>query len=255
MKKAIFAQNNRVLRLTVPVAQWAWRRPDVDLIDGSLTPTFDIMSCGVEWEQYDNVVIIGSTQLIDHCRMTTLSKHIRDSTDALNALDWQADYPAHMVNVGVVVNAEFVPSLLAYGPHHIRPLIQSKRFNGNLYTTETWSPTIEGDVDCYVSPPAQIVDEYRCWIIDNELCEASQYLSNGEYYLDRVTHDSELWNVLDCFVKRLSLRSSTMTMDVTITSDGPKIIEFNSIHSSGWYHADVNHILTKLVYRNDVSPA
>jgi hypothetical protein len=37
-------------------------------------------------------------------------------------------------------------------------------------------------------------------------------------------------------------------MDVAMTADGYKVIEFNPVHGSGWYAVDIAHVLEAVMH-------
>lgn len=254
MKVALLVQNNYVLNLTTPVARWAWRNEDhVTLIDRSGGMDFCADECGVDWAEFDVVIPYGSVQMIRQLLSTSLREHVFYSTDVRWGTDyWIERFGVLALNVGArIVLAENVLALLEVeGPLHVRPNNYDKAFNASVFTSEKWAALdrpVNPELQCIVSPVQKIEAEYRCWIVGGQIVEISQYLANGEYYKQRIDGSDSLWSQAQALAN-VFIPEPCVVMDVVRMEDNSiKFLEFNSIHSSGWYDADVDKILVRLI--------
>lgn len=250
-KVAIFVQNNHVLFNSIPVAQYAWRRPDIDLVDRSSTMMLNADDCGVDWSQYDVIVPYGSVQFMRNLLNTSLRDRVfYDIGNNWRTELWSEKFGRLALNHrGQLLKVADVPQLLAAkGVHHIRPSYDDKAFNGKVYSEASWVKMLEEkplreDLEVVASPEEHIVEEYRCWVVAGKVIEISQYMLRGELELQRMTPEHYIWHeaqkLADVF-----LPEDIVVMDVCELEDGEvKFLEFNSFHSSGWYHASIDHIL------------
>ena len=92
-----------------------------------------------------------------------------------------------------------------------------------------------------VSPVRTIMREYRLFFVDGRLVTGSLYRQAGEVVLsgevdpDAVAYGEAIaqqWSPAEAFV-----------MDIALTDDGYRVIEFNNINSSGFYAADVERYI------------
>lgn len=249
-----FVQNNWVQRVTIPVALFA-RQVGVSLEDRSVTSEFDPDNCGVDWSQYGLVLAVGSVQFV---RQLKQSKHFQDvimhDDVSFAASTWRDKLAGALLNeVGWVMPVGEVESLLVSGEaFHIRPNAEDKAFHAKVFELASWNEMrgereVPADLECWVSPVKQIATEWRCWFIGGKLIEISQYRHDGQMSKLRgapddviafATHIGRTWLPVDCVV-----------MDIARTSDGLKVIEFNPIHSSGWYAADAPAVLRAWLLR------
>ena len=114
--------------------------------------------------------------------------------------------------------------------------------NGNL-TSETL---------IQVCSPKPIFGEYRFFIVDGKVATASMYKFGSGVFLQEHNENSiyrecveealSVWQPLPAFV-----------MDIADTPNGPKIIETNTINSSGMYAIDVQRLVFALEDLNERS--
>lgn len=240
---------------TIPVAKYTWRRPHVDLIDRSSTMDFDADNCDVNWAQYDIIIPYGSVQFMRNLLDTSLRDRVYYDRGGLWRTDeWIKRFGSIALNSGGwSTRADQVSAQLQVGPYHVRPSHEDKAFNGKVYTNDCWERMVSlrdvpPDMEVFISPVEQIVAEYRCWVIGGEVIEISRYLTRGELDLGRITSpEHHIWlaaqSIADVF-----LPEDIVVMDVVELEDGTvKFLEFNSFHSSGWYAADIDHVLDSVI--------
>lgn len=154
------------------------------------------------------------------------------------------NYDAKVCRFGEVVMTE---------PSFIRPTDDGKSFAGGVISPhdfDDWREricsidgfaTIDMDTQVVVAPYKEIHSEYRFFVVDNKIVSASRYkLGNRLNPSEDVPYDLhqsayefiQIWQPDRAFV-----------IDLAITDQGVKIVEFNNINAAGWYKADVSKII------------
>jgi hypothetical protein len=126
----------------------------------------------------------------------------------------------------------------------IRPLEDNKAFDGMVMDAEMLADWRRDpakrhlqDMDVIVSPVKQIYREYRLFVVKHKVVTGSVYKIGGrpeissdveDYVLDYARGVIGRWTPAESFV-----------MDICLTEQGLKVIEFNNINSSGFYACDV----------------
>ncbi|MNV48256.1 hypothetical protein D3C71_1401530 [compost metagenome] len=133
----------------------------------------------------------------------------------------------------------------------IRPLKDSKKFNGGVITKKEFHAWREGilkkervDIEVMFAPCKLIYTEIRFFVVDGVIITASQYRSAGHLY---VTADIEpaAINFVNSLVRRWN-PSRAYVLDIALTPDGYKVVELNNVTSSGFYGCDVVKIVNAL---------
>ncbi len=252
---AIFVQNNFVLNLTIPVAQAVWKRPELVLIDRSSSSEADWDNCGIDYSQYRAVIPFGSVQMVRQMsECASFREDINYSTFEFATDRWIQMYGPFAANWkdGYRMPAICVPDYLEHnGPQHIRPNQKDKLFNGNVYNITSWNELmmvkpVDPSEDVFVSPPQTFKAEYRCWIVGGRVIQVSQYMKAGEFWKEQIPDTHRVWEFANALAD-IYLPFLCVVMDVVELEDGSHaFLEFNSIHSSGWYAADVGTIIDRL---------
>lgn len=157
----------------------------------------------------------------------------------------------HMLNHGASVQ-KFGDVFLTE-TSFIRPVDDGKAFAGMVITPllfEEWRrkvcaiegyKTVNDDTVVVVAPVKEIYSEYRFFIVDNKIASASRYKLN-----DRLSPSEDVPEVLTRAAEELIMiwqPAKAFVMDLALTDEGVKIVEFNTINCSGWYHANVSKII------------
>lgn len=118
--------------------------------------------------------------------------------------------------------------------------MQREKFEGwrhDLTKIDSWT-TVPVDLAVMIAPLKTIWSEYRCIIVDGRYVTGSRYVTGR-----RVEYSPEVGDrIIDFANARIKEWNPRMalTLDVADTPDGLKIIETNSISSSGFYAIDMN---------------
>lgn len=134
----------------------------------------------------------------------------------------------------------------------IRPCLDTKSFSGQVMTQQefhNWrnrikllvehgdycSLTLEDRV--IVSPIKEIYTEYRFFIVNGKISTYSMYKKFGNLYTQGIVDESVIVFVNKAL--KIYQPNKAFVLDVADTPNGFKIIECNSIHSSGIYNINV----------------
>lgn len=243
MAPVIFIQNNYVQANTLQVAKFAFENK-IEMIDRSMTDTFDPDNCGVNWPQYGPVLVYGSVDFIKACAKSThLAKYVFNDPAQFSMAAYVKHYKDLMLNArGKLTNPKELletPSFTFTARYHIRPDSEDKAFPGNVYSYHEWvdlvcNLNLNLRLPCWVSPVApKILREWRCWVVDGRVVSVVEYGVTGRLFSDP-TQDAEAkkfaWRVC-----KPDMPANYYVMDICETTEGFKIVEFNPINSSGWY--------------------
>lgn len=136
----------------------------------------------------------------------------------------------------------------------IKPSRDLKSFNGGvIYAGETIKnyiartghsmPSIK-DETIVVSNIKEIQEEYRFFIYKDKILAASRYMLNSEVNPSNIVPEfiancasdyAKLYNPADIFV-----------MDLAVTNEGIKIVEYNCWNASGFYHCNIRDIIFQI---------
>lgn len=244
---AFFVQNNYVERLTVPVASYA-REHGIALEDRSSFVGFDPDDCGIDWSAYSFVLPYGSVQFIRKLKASSLSPFILHDEDRFATSAWAPIFGVEALNGGgtIISVGQVTDHLARNGSLHLRPDTVDKAFVGGVFDSTAWA-TLRGDREladdlaCWVSPVAAIEAEWRCWIVGGKVIEVSKYREAGQHVRARET-GVEIYAA----AKRLAdhyLPAPCVVLDVARVARQYVLVEFNPIHCSGWYAANVGAVL------------
>jgi hypothetical protein len=126
----------------------------------------------------------------------------------------------------------------------IRPLVDNKAFNGTVMDIETlqaWKNDPQKkylmDLDVALSPVKNILYEYRLFVVKHKIITASQYMRATKPELSSFVSSTAI-----DFVNKVIERwtpSESFVIDIALTTQGYRVIEFNNINSSGFYACEV----------------
>ena len=154
-------------------------------------------------------------------------------------------YGDYLLNANcIITDTEHIP--MFEGSKFIRPTKDNKFFNGGVFTRNEFQEIIDttNKTEIIISDEQDIIEEVRFFIIDGEIVSQSRYKFHGmisisKYVLkeavDFIEKVLEIWKPTDGFV-----------VDIALTNNGYKIIEFNNLLSSSLYATDITKIITKV---------
>lgn len=211
MNPCFFVENNLSRRQMTPVLAFA-RNREIALKDGEVSDNFDPMDCGIDWDKYHPILPIGPAAFLESLKQTELASYVLADTDRFKAQTWHAALGTLMFKTK-------------------RRAAQTDD-DGNLVTPATTIASV---------PDRRVSLQWRCWIIGNRLIEVSQYQKDGERNLLRGAPS----DVVEFVYKVLHTWTPEpcVTMDVAMTPEGLRVIEFQPIHSASWKAANATSVL------------
>jgi len=109
---------------------------------------------------------------------------------------------------------------------------------------------LTSDVEICCSPAQNIEKEWRFWIIDGNIVTGSQYKRNGCLAIKSPIENSVFNKAIELSNSWLS--NPNIVMDIAEMRNGTfKVVEFNSIHSSGFYNANVENFINAMENKYD----
>lgn len=215
--------------------------------DGGIEPDLDVA---------EPAVVVGSVSLARHAVRKGWKPGAwlgRRSEDDFAYDSYIQALGAEMLNA----DAKIVPfsDLLAhdFGRFFVRPLTDDKLFAGTVLDraeAAEWHERIRGaDSTWTITPQTPIVvsavkpirNETRFVIVDGAVVAGSLYRRGPT-----VVYSPEVEPRILAYAKGMAAGwtpDRVCVMDVADTPDGPKIIEFNTFNSAGWYACDVSEIV------------
>lgn len=137
-------------------------------------------------------------------------------------------------------------------PKFIRPVSSLKFFAGQVVNSKNHGEVREileavlvnhPHVSVAVSLYQEIWAEWRFFIVDGEVVTGSMYRNSGRLEMHRALEDMLL--IAQAMTDRW-LPHWTCVMDLALTTKGIKVIEYNSINSSGLYACDISKIVKSI---------
>jgi hypothetical protein len=253
MKPLLVVQNNLVVRLTAPLAEAARARGitihDISSVDDmSGVPPYP---AGLNKPgMVGPVLVYGSIGFVHEWakKHPELQRWVFWSDEAAEAETWRR-------NLGdLYLNADgwetIVGEAVAYEkvPRHYRPMTTTKSIVGSVLTPEKLheiarNKNIDSSFRIWSSAPKTIDMEVRVFMIAGQVAGHSVYRRDGEFCYDNT--DPRAGDALNA-AQMISDRYSParhFVCDVGLVNGEWKLIEFNPLHSSGWYGTDVGGVL------------
>jgi hypothetical protein len=169
----------------------------------------------------------------------------------------RAHWGEHMLNFGSVVcaleEAQFTGERM-----FVRPTNDSKHFSGRIFEAhefKQWQTamcdpaashgtSLAPTTQIQLSRPVVIHAEYRFWVVDGDIVTQSLYKRGSQ-----VMYASDVDERVTAFVReRIDEWSphESFVIDACDSENGMKIVEINTLNSSGFYAADVQRLVLAL---------
>lgn len=211
----------------------------------------------------DKVIIpYGSTRLTKSAKIAGLKGLYFDEPQFRSDV-WSANRN-DMLNADALIltieNAyKFMDENTSEDPWFIRPVNDLKAFSGCLIDRNQFRSWIDGashggytfdDMqEIVIAKPKKIKAEWRYFIVDHKIVDGSLYNVNGRLFKEHVTEKdvieeaqkfADLWTPDD-----------VVCMDLALTHDGLKVIEFNCFNSTGWYDHNISAVVKAVTEYTD----
>lgn len=139
-----------------------------------------------------------------------------------------------------------------------RPDSYAKDFEGQLFHSAIDNKFKETGKTWIVASPKVILEEYRCFIVNNELATASKYRTLGQMDIENITDKEPMYANLKTFCRQiideieffmprnivLDIARQGLSNEKTVL----KLLEINSINTSGLYACDPLKIIEAYAY-------
>jgi hypothetical protein len=246
-------QNNsfdRIGRLITPCLEFC-RQHGFEFVDRSLTSDLDVDA--MDLDETNGLVVYGSIGWAKRFKKSRFSRWIDYDEDGFAASTWGPILGRRAFSGGgeLLSVRDAFERLVSGASFHMRPDRDDKAFAGGVFDVGSWSETLAErgerlgphvmDLACWVSPIRQIDAEIRCWFVGSELIDASFYRQNGTLEATRVEDKAVMRMASE--LGELYLPVGNAVMDIAQHGGEAYVLEYNPIHSSGWYAANVERVL------------
>ncbi|MFZ6712910.1 ATP-grasp domain-containing protein [Undibacterium sp. TC9W] len=157
---------------------------------------------------------------------------------------WQQHLGSELLNHAVGTGKLADIDTTRYKQFFIRPMEDNKAFDGTVIDNEMladWrSDPAKNNLlklDVMVSPVKDIYREYRLFVVNGRVVTGSLYKMAGRPQVSADLDDEVLMYAQTIISKWTPAQA--FVMDVCLSEDSYKVIEFNNINSSGFYASDV----------------
>lgn len=133
----------------------------------------------------------------------------------------------------------------------IRPVKDLKTFSGTVCDVadiKTWMKSTESgnfsfteDTEIIVAPVKKLFSEARFFVVGGKVVDGSYYRMGGRLISHHIVQEEVLQSAQE--LANGWLPHECCVMDVADTEDGIKIIEWNTLNSSGFYSHDISKIV------------
>jgi hypothetical protein len=174
--------------------------------------------------------------------------------ESFNYTFWIEAYGEYFLNFDAVIGSlgSIEPE---WSTFFIRPSQDNKNFNGSVVTEGTfnsWRSELLGssggsrftNTEVIIAPLRILYAEYRFFVVDGLVISYSQYKSGNKPFVDSILSEE----VIKFAEKMVSLYqpSRAFVLDIASTPRGFKVVELNTINSSGFYACNVGKIVSSL---------
>jgi hypothetical protein len=232
----LIVQTGELERLTAPLAAEASARGipiyDVSLLHPREEP---------DYSGHSPILLYGSVALLHGWakHRPALDAWLFWEEESLSPDTWRDRFGSDFLN------HDGAPGTLGNRPtgFHVRPMLNTKAFTAGTQVETDCDPSTQ----VWASPPKLIDAEARIFIVGGKPVSASLYRLGQESI--RSTHHPLLGDALRSAERLASiwLPAEHCVMDLGLHEGVWKLVEFNSIHTSGWYAADVGNVLDALL--------
>lgn len=147
---------------------------------------------------------------------------------------------------------DFSPSMFSGQKYlFIRPNKDIKEFAGNVVKPSDfmqWYRQIEAkgwsineNTDIIVAPASRIDEEWRIWVVDNEIIDGSRYRANHYMSIAHEVPDNVFEYVKDTI--KIWQPAPFFVIDICRVSNSLSVLEIGDLHSAGWYASDKKKII------------
>lgn len=214
---------------------------------------------------HTNVICIGSYSLRHYAKKHSYAPGVFD-LEPYDFTQQLAHWGDHMLNADSIVTS-FEHANPDHEEFFCRPILDSKSFAGVVFSRDEfyewkrkicvlehdYGDSVSKHTMIQVAPTKQIYAEYRFFIVDGKISTASMYKQADKVVSLNIDQAGmlELFGFVKSRIAEWNPLGS-MCIDIADTHSGFKIIEINTINSSGFYAANVQKLVfdLELAYTN-----
>ncbi|QDJ96575.1 protein of unknown function DUF 4343 [Xanthomonas phage Xoo-sp13] len=158
------------------------------------------------------------------------------------------------VQMRVKDTPEFFADKILADKWFIRPVADLKAFNGTvteaeeivkwMHSTASGNFSFNEDTEIIIAPVKKLYSEARFFVIGGKVVDGSYYKMADRAHLHNIKQPETLATAQTLADKWLP--HECCVMDVADTDDGLKVIEFNTINSSGFYDNNIKVIVQSM---------
>lgn len=203
----------------------------------------------------DNIMVSGSTALTFIGQEKGWCVFYNDN---FNHNVWVEHMSYNLLNYEAIVG-RFGDVLTPWDKFFIRPAEDRKIFAGQIVDRsefDTWRSNTENahkdgyttltpDTEVVVAPLKEIHSEWRFFVVDGKIVTGSLYKRYGVLSQQPLLADDEVIPYAQKMVDKWH-PDRAFVIDIALTDEGYKVIEYNCMNSCGFYSCDVGKIVTAI---------
>jgi hypothetical protein len=220
----------------------------------------------------EHAFLYGSTSVITLASQTKKWKnHLFFNDEHFNYQSWAKHYGSLLLNdpkeSSLMMMKDFEKWIKDKDPEEfifVRPNKDLKEFNGSVVLVKDffkWCknvcekeyPTVNANTEIIVGKPHGIKAEYRCFMTSKgDVVAYSQYTQNGKIKMDVNIPKEVLAKAKQ--VTKVWSPAKLFTLDIALSGEDYWIVEAQSIHSSGFYSANLDDYIKNIetFYQKDL---
>lgn len=231
----------------------ALRELEIPFVDVAVIPFSDDFVTPIDIQD-PKIVPYGSTSLIKNAKRRGWSG-VYFNEETFRADEWVKHRDDMLNHDSVFMTVGEAAEIFASKPkddvYFIRPVKDLKEFNGTVTDCaeiSRWMTSVESgnfsfsaDTVVAIAPPKEIQMEWRHFVVDRKVVTSSSYRFKGMKLVRRELDKATLEEAQSFADKWLP--HDNCVMDLALTPDGVKVIEFNCLNGSGFYYHDIKALV------------
>ena len=210
--------------------------------------------------EHQNVICMGAYSMRHYAKKHGYNPGVFD-LEPFDFTQQLAHWGDHMLNSDAEVTT-FRDAVPTHERFFCRPILDSKSFAGQLFTKEDfmdwkrkivvlghdYGDNVGPDTMIQVCPLKTIHAEYRFFVVNGRISTASMYMLGNQIVYKNID-DIQTWQYLHDYVKSRVKEWNpigSMCVDIAETPHGLRIVEINTLNSSGFYDIDTQKLVFDL---------
>jgi len=152
---------------------------------------------------------------------------------------------------GIIMNI-YDPLPEDYVMFFARPTTDTKEFSGQVFMNYSWNEWVEStkeiistDTRVLVAPLKDTQQEVRCWVVDGKVVSTSRYKLGSRVCYENYDHEQGFTDFAQKMVD-IYQPAKAFVIDICLYNDEYKIVEINCINCSGFYHVNMQKLVSSL---------